>query len=31
MAELTLEELQQQFNDLKKRVSILEGNQKKKN
>ena len=30
MAELTLEELQQQFNDLKKRVSILEGNQKRK-
>lgn len=30
MAELTLEELQQQFNDLKKRVSILEGNSKRK-
>lgn len=29
MAELTLEELQQQFNDLKKRVNILEGNSKK--
>lgn len=29
MAELTLEELQQ-FNDLKKRVSILEGNSKRK-
>lgn len=30
MAELTLEELQQQFNDLKKRVNILEGNSKRK-
>lgn len=30
MAELTLEGLQQQFNDLKKRVSILEGNSKRK-
>lgn len=30
MAKLTLEELQQQFNDLKKRVSILEGNSKRK-
>lgn len=30
MAELTLEALQQQFNDLKKRVSILEGNSKRK-
>lgn len=30
MAELTLEELQKQFNDLKKRVSILESNSKKK-
>lgn len=30
MAELTLEELQQQFNDLKKRVSILEGTSKRK-
>ena len=30
MAELTLEELQQQFNDLKKRVNILEGNPKRK-
>lgn len=31
MAELTLEELQQQFNDLKKRVNILESNSKRKN
>lgn len=30
MAELTLEELQKQFNDLKKRVNILEGNSKRK-
>lgn len=30
MAELTLEELQKQFNDLKKRVSILESNSKRK-
>ena len=30
MAELTLEALQQQFNDLKKRVNILEGNSKRK-
>lgn len=30
MAELTLEALQQQFNDLKKRASILEGNSKRK-
>lgn len=30
MAELTLEALQQQFNDLKKRVNILEGIQKEK-
>ena len=30
MAELTLEELQQQFNDLKKRVNILEDNSKRK-
>lgn len=30
MAELTLEELQLQFNDLKKRVNILEGNSKEK-
>ncbi len=30
MAELTLEELQLQFNDLKKRVNILEGNSKRK-
>lgn len=29
MAELTLEGLQKQFNDLKKRVNILEGNSKK--
>ena len=30
MAELTLEALQQQLNDLKKRVNILEGNSKRK-
>lgn len=30
MAELTLEELQQTVNDLKKRVNILEGNSKRK-
>lgn len=30
MAEVTLEALQQQFNDLKKRVNILEGNSKRK-
>ena len=30
MAELTLEALQQQFNDIKKRVNILEGNSKRK-
>ena len=30
MAELTLEELQKQFNELKKRVNILEGNSKRK-
>lgn len=30
MAELILEALQQQFNDLKKRVNILEGNSKRK-
>ena len=30
MAELTLEGLQKQFNDLKKRVNILEGNSKRK-
>ena len=30
MAELTLEELQKQFNELKRRVNILEGNSKRK-
>ena len=30
MAELTLEGLQKQFDDLKKRVNILEGNSKRK-
>jgi hypothetical protein len=30
MAKLTLEELQKQFNNLKKRVSILKSNSKRK-